>query len=78
MKINLHFPQDPQENIDFILFYFFAAVQIMIYNIVLGLGVQHSDWTFFKRLYSIESYQKVMTVILCAKQYILVACPFYT
>ena len=78
MKINFHFSLEPPREYRLYLFiYFCTEVQIMIYNIVLGLGVQHSDWAFFKRLYFIESYYKVMTVILCAIQYILVACPFY-
>ena len=47
----------------------------LIYNIILVLGVQHSD--YFYRLYSIKSYYKITTIILCATQVIFVAYLFY-
>ena len=58
-------------------FYIYLIEVWLIYNIILVSGAQLSD-QYFCRLYSIISYYKIMAIIPCAIQYILVAYLFYT
>ena len=49
----------------------------LIYNVVLVLGIQHSDsviytyiyiYIFFFRFFSLTDYPKILTIVLCAIQ----------
>ena len=56
--------------------FLFLLIKIqLIYNITLVLGVQHSDSVFLQIYYIVDNY-KVMIIIPCAVQYILVAYLF--
>ena len=61
-------------------YYLFFEVWL-VYNVVLvsGMGIQQSDsfiYIFFFRFFTITDYYKILSIVLCALQWVLAAYYF--